>query len=169
MMSMGSRRAKAAGLTLIEVMISAAVLGFGVMALAKVYTHTVRGMGSARHQGEAQQIALQRVEQLMGMGADHLPGCGVVPAGCRQTMSTYAAGKGADAGGVQCTQRVDGPDLPALTDVNAAGRYRIDTLVEAPGGANQQAGGQLVTVSVCWENGDTIQQVQVRRILLPGV
>lgn len=154
-------------MSLVEVMISAGILGFGVLALVKVYTHSVHGMSSARRMGVAQQIASQRAELLMTMGAG-LPRCGG-DVGCRASMSALGNPK-APVGSVQCTQYVDGPVLPGIEDVNPSGRFRIDTHVAAHPGANQLQDGDLVTVSVCWKNdGGQVHQIQATRLVLPGV
>ncbi|MBK6684041.1 MAG: prepilin-type N-terminal cleavage/methylation domain-containing protein [Deltaproteobacteria bacterium] len=156
------------GLTLVESMITAVVLGIGVMGLVSLYGTAGRGVTVSRDQTSALELARQRLERLSTASVDDLPACGGPPS-CRQNLSTFANPKGA-VGTYPCTQFVDGMDGTAPAVGQASGRFRIDTSIDVPSGSAQQAGALVVTVSVCWsEDGRTIRQLALERMLVPEV
>lgn len=59
-----SRRPRAAGFTLVEILIAAAVIGLGLVGAAAGFVHAVGGLESGRQQTTATFLAEQRIEQL---------------------------------------------------------------------------------------------------------
>lgn len=57
-------RRRAAGFTLIEILIAAAVIGLGLVGVAAGFLHAVGGLEAGRQQTTAAFLAEQRIEQL---------------------------------------------------------------------------------------------------------
>lgn len=149
-------------------MVTAIVLGIGVMGLVSLYGSAGRGVTMSRDQTTALELGRQRLERLSTATVDDLPACAGPPA-CRDDLSSFAAKKGA-AGAYPCTQYVDGMDAQAPAGGQATGRFRIDTSVDVPTGGTQQAGALILSVSVCWsEDGRTVRQLLLERMLVPEV
>lgn len=157
-----------AGFSLMEVMVSGLLLGLGVAALVKLYTHSSSGIRESRHRSVATQLALQRLESIAGLGVEQAPGC---PAsnGCMEDIGQLSP-ELAPVGGFDCTMKVrDSGFVEGQEDVDD-GLFRVDVaLVDHPD-LNQMAGSQFLRVSVCWtEDGLRFQQVQLERLLVPEV
>jgi hypothetical protein len=152
---------------MVETLVSAAVLGFGVLGLFRLYEASIGGASISRGRAAATELALDQLERLGTMPAESLPGCaGAV--GCRASVSEARPAL-AEAGGFACTRLVN--DMGALDAPSAdEGRFRVDTVVAAHPGAQQQLGGVVVTISVCWRDDDgALQEVRAQRLLLPEV
>lgn len=155
-------------MTLIEVLVSSMVLGFGVVALAELLTTSLRTDSDGRARDVATQLALQRAEQLGTLPVEQLPACaGLVS--CRADNRAYAPVRAATPD-FACTQIVDDARIPDQVTSLEIGKYRIDTGIEAPGGVTQQGGARILTVSVCWTSrSGFVQQVQIERLVVPEV
>ncbi len=155
-------------MTLVEVLISSMVLGFGVVALAELMTTSLRTDADGRARDVATQLALQRAEQLGTLPVDQLPACGGLGS-CREHNRAYAPARAATPD-FACTQVVDDARIPDNVSSLEIGKYRIDTAVDAPGGVTQQGGARILSVSVCWTSQKgLVQQVQVERLVVPEV
>jgi len=155
------------GFSLTEVLISGVLLGVGVMGVAKMFTHSSTGVRVSRHQSEATQLGLQRLESLAGLGVDAAPNC---PAseGCRGDGGL--APPLPSLGTFDCTQNVVQTGFVDDQQDDAAGLYRVDVASLPHPDANQLAGSRLLRVSVCWsEDGANVQQVQFERLMVPEV
>lgn len=153
-------------MTLIEVLVSSLVLGFGVVALAELFTTSVRTDADGRARDVATQLALLRVEQLATIPVDRLPACGPVGT-CRLDRANYAPARAATPD-LACTQIVDDERIPDDTTSLATGKYRIDTAIFTPTGATQQAEARIALISVCWTDiRGVVQQVQAERLMVP--
>ncbi|MEM7675066.1 MAG: prepilin-type N-terminal cleavage/methylation domain-containing protein [Myxococcota bacterium] len=156
------------GLTLIEVMLTAAVLGVGIVALVATYNRAQVGVRSSRFKMSALRIAQQRLEHLATMPIERLASCAGPIGGCRRDRAAMAPVLG-NVGNYRCTQNVDGMGFhdPMAT---ANGQFRIDTSVQPHPDPRQQAGAVVVTVSVCWtDQPGLVEQVQVQRMVVPEV
>ena len=56
-------RSRAAGFTLVEILIAAAVIGLGLVGVAAGFLHAVGGLEAGRQQTTAAFLAEQRIEQ----------------------------------------------------------------------------------------------------------
>jgi len=162
-------RKRRAGFSLVEVMVSGLLLGLGVAALVRLYTHSAEGIRVSRHRTVATQLAQQRLESLAGLGVDQAPGC---PAsdGCLQDITGLAAEQ-PPVGGFDCTMRVlESGFSEGQQDLDDEGLFRIDVAFLDHPDLNQLAGSRVLRVSVCWtENGRTFEQVQLERLMVPEV
>jgi prepilin-type N-terminal cleavage/methylation domain-containing protein len=158
-------RLRPRGFSLVEALVSSAVLGVGMLGVLNVLSFSQSGAAGSGARSAAKELASQRLEALTTMVADRLPACeGTV--GCRADETTLRPPL-SPAAGFRCTQEV-----PGMTFVDpgaaATGRFRIDTVVAAHPGAQQQAGARLVTVSVCWtDEGGHLREVRARRLMVP--
>ena len=156
------------GLTLVEVMLTSAVLAIGMVALAHTYSRAQTGMRASRLKTAALRIAEQRLERLSTLPVDRISACVGPVTGCRSNRSTLAPVLG-NVGTYLCTQNVDEmgfADPTALT----TGRFRVDTAVQTHPDPRQQAGAMIVTVSVCWTpTPGVVDQVQLQRMIVPEV
>lgn len=156
------------GLTLIEAMISAALLGIGIAALVRLHSTSVSGVASGRAVTHATAIAQQRSEMLSAQVAEGtLPACpGDGFDGCRQSDRVLSPPK-------TCTEWLDGSEVPATDGViatNADERgFRVDVVLAPHPSINQYPNATLAITSVCWigTKGD-VHEVQARRVLVPG-
>jgi Tfp pilus assembly protein PilV len=81
--------ARRAGMTLVEVMIAAVLLSFGLLAMLALQLHAMRGGQVGRHYTQAAQIARDRMELLQRLPwthADVLPTGGWVADGAAAAM-----------------------------------------------------------------------------------
>ena len=62
----GSKRARMRGLTIIEVPIALAMLGFGLLAMAPLFTGAVRTNASSNQLTNANTLAREKMEELIG-------------------------------------------------------------------------------------------------------
>jgi prepilin-type N-terminal cleavage/methylation domain-containing protein len=88
-------RGRNGGFTLIEAMIAMAILGLGLLALAAMQLHAMKGGASGRNASEAAAIAQTRMERLQGQTwTDVAPTGGwtvaQVETGSGQTNLTYS-------------------------------------------------------------------------------
>lgn len=63
----------AAGFTLVETLIAAAVIGLGLVGVAAGFLHAVGGLESGRQQTTATFLAVQRIEQLKAGALNNFP------------------------------------------------------------------------------------------------
>lgn len=156
------------GLTLVEVMATAAVLGIGMMALTKTYTHAREGSRGSRLRTAAVRIAEQRLERLSTLPVERIAGCVGPTTGCRVNRDALAPVLG-NVESYRCTQAVDEMGFidPAAS---TTGQFRVDTVVENHPDPRQQAGARVVYVSVCWTSlAGQVEQVQLQRMVVPEV
>jgi prepilin-type N-terminal cleavage/methylation domain-containing protein len=138
------------GFTLIEVMISSALLGLGVLAGVRLFTSSVSGTSYVQDRSVATTLAVQRLERLGTQGVSALPACPGAPRGCREDRTTFTTPPA-------CTSEIDF-------------KYRLDTVITSHPDASRQNGARLVTVSVCWRDEQaTIHQAQLDRLFVPDV
>lgn len=154
--------ARRRGFSLLEVMISAAVLGVGVLAGVRLFTTGVEGNAWTRSRSTATTMAIQRLEQLGTRGVDLLPAGCTGPVGCK-------AGQQELAPPVPCTQQVDEMNVDvSVSEPN--GKYRVDTVVEPHPDGGRQLGARVVTVSVCWQDPDgSVHEAQLDRLFVPNI
>jgi type II secretory pathway pseudopilin PulG len=62
----GSKRVRSRGLTIIEVPIALAMLGFGLLAMAPIFTGAVRTNASSNQLTNANTLAREKMEELIG-------------------------------------------------------------------------------------------------------
>lgn len=156
------------GFSLVEVMLTAAVLGLGAIALAHTHNQAHRGVVASRLQTAALRIAEQRIEHLATIPIDRLAGCAGPVTGCRTDRSTLAPVLG-NVGAFRCTQLVDEMDFHD-PNVTTQGRFRVDTVVAAHPDPRQQVGALVISVSVCWtDQTGHVQQVMLQRMAIPEV
>jgi hypothetical protein len=155
------------GFSLVETLVSVALLGVGIVALLRLHDASISGTTISRARAAATGIALDRIERLGTAPAVTLPEC-EGPVGCRASTSEPRSALQA-AGDFACTRYVD--DMGQLDGpAPASGRFRVDTVVAAHPGAGQQHGGMMVTVSVCWrDEAGALQEVRAQRLMLPEV
>lgn len=170
-LSKGPRRGRR-GFSLIEIMISAAVLGIGLAGVVQLHFTSVRGLASGRSITLASEIATQRAEFLAGREIDvlALPNCprgtGNTP-DCRLSVQAFAPTK-------SCTTWLAGSEVPLPTGADMPSElnmgYRRDVVVEAHPDTLNHNGSFLAIVSVCWRDAKgKIQQIQSQRLLVPGI
>lgn len=150
-------------------MVSAALVGVGVISLANMMFFAEEGLAVSRHQASALELARTRVEWLATQPTDQVPQC-VVVAGCRVDAETYAAVK-PPAGGYACSEMLESMSSQAPgTSPLTTGAYRVDTVVQPHPDPDQQAGAFLLSVDVCWTDQDgRVHEVQAQRLLVPEV
>ena len=154
------------GMTLVEVMLTSAVLAIGMVALVHTFSQAQNGSRSSRLRTAALRIAEQRIERLSTEPVARLARCVGPVTGCRTNRSTLAAPLG-NVGSYRCTQSVDGMDFHDPTAASQ-GRFRVDTAVQAHPDPRQQVGALVIAVSVCWTASDgLVEQVQVQRMVVP--
>jgi hypothetical protein len=163
-----------AGFKIIEAMISLVMLSIASLGIVHLHTAVVRGLAASASESLAMDIATQRAESLASKGVGSAPVCaGAV--GCAIGAGQVAFQEpelSPDPNAFPCTQWVESPDVsymnaPQPPDPGA--HYRVDTVVANHPDANEP-GALLVTVSVCWQDmSGKVQQVQARRVLVPGV
>lgn len=66
-------RRRAAGFTLVEILIAAAVIGLGLVGVAAGFLHAVGGLEAGRQQTTAAFLAEQRIEQLKAGALNNFP------------------------------------------------------------------------------------------------
>jgi hypothetical protein len=154
------------GFSLVETLISTLLLGVGVIGLVDLYTSSSRGMGSSRHRETATQIAVARMERLTTMPLDELPSCsGVV--GCRADSYTMMPELIPSAEAFECTQYVSDMGQHDPRTRGGDGGYRLDTIVAPHPSSGQNGDARVVSVSVCWTDGDgDVQQVFLQSLAL---
>lgn len=162
-------RRGARGVTLIETLVSVAILGVGVLSLTRMTVFSEHGLAESRTRVDAQKLAEQRAERLVALATTDLPTCPTAE-GCRQSRTAYSPAKAPDAT-YPCTEMVDGMSVADPTVAGPAeAKFRVDTTVVAHPDPGQLAGAQVITVSACWTDLDgTVQEVQVQRMLVPEI
>jgi prepilin-type N-terminal cleavage/methylation domain-containing protein len=160
------------GFSLIEVMISAGVLGIGLAGVIQLHVSSVRGLASGRSISLAGEIASQRVEFIGGRDIDvaSLPTCprgasGVVD--CRANKGNFTATK-------TCSTWLAESDVPTPAGLEIPSEpnvgYRRDLVIEAHPDTLNHNGSFLAIVSVCWrDSSGNVQQIQSQRLLIPGI
>lgn len=153
-------------MTLVETMVSSALLGLGVLSLANMFFTSERGVAESTDRAAAHELAQQYAERLGAVSYDQLPAC-VVAGGCRLDEATYAPIKPV-SGGYACSALVDGMTLQDPDPERQTGKYRIDTTRAAHPDPTQQQGAFLYTFSVCWTDGaGRVQEISVERMTFP--
>jgi hypothetical protein len=149
-------------------MVSAAILGIGVVTLSQLYTSAARGVAERDSISEAVDIATQRAEEIATMDPEAVPACSG-RTGCRAAPTSFTPELVA-VGAYSCTRWVDAPSVDANPAGQARGtRYRVDMVVGAHPDPGRQAQAQLATVSVCWmDAGGAVHEVRLQRLLVPG-
>ena len=156
------------GLTLVEVLVTSAVLGVGMVALAHTYNRAQSGVRQSRLGTAAIRIAEQRLERLATLPVARLAGCAGPATGCRSNRTTFAPVLG-NVGTYRCTQNVDGMGFHDPTALST-GLFRVDTSVSAHPDPRQQTGALVITVSVCWSPApQQVEQIQLQRMVVPEV
>lgn len=89
-------RRREAGLTLVEILVAAAVLGLALLALAPLFTNAVRTNASAYQMTNANSLAREKLEELSGYPRSDARF--TVPAGSNAAGPTGAAITGATVG-----------------------------------------------------------------------
>lgn len=141
-----------------------AVLGITAAGLMSLHVGAVRGIAESGSISLAMDLANQRVEELSTEGDVALAarGCPAALVGCGLDRPNPEAAMAACSGRAGAGTVPDAANVPS----NTGNKYRFDTQVTPLAGA--QAGGQLVTVSVCWrEVSGVVRRVQSRRIVAP--
>lgn len=158
------------GFSFVEVLVSCALLGIGLLGLVDLHMSSLRGLGRGRFATGAKEVATQRGEHLATQAADlaTMPSCpaGGGPVGCFQDRNNLAPAK-------TCTQWLGDPDVPTPSGASIAGagprQFRMDTVIGPHPDATNHAAALLVTVSVCWtDESGIVEQVQARRMIVPG-
>lgn len=163
------------GFKLLEVLIAMAVLSISAAGLVKLHSTVVRNIARSEDISVAMDIASTRGDQLALLGTDGVPACGpgagCVAAGLGGFLPQLAGSALPDGTPYSCTKFVDAADvhLANNTEQPAGTRYRVDASID-PHPDAVQPGAQIVTVSVCWMDlAQVVRQVQVKRVLVPGV
>ena len=156
-------------MTLIETMVSAAIVGVGVISLANMVFFAEDGIAVSRQRTSALEMARARGEWVATLPTASVPQCLVVE-GCRVDAQTYAPAKPA-AGAYACSELLDSmSNLEPGTSAATTGRYRVDTVVAPHPDPEQQAGAQLLSVTVCWTDAEgQVQEVEAQRLLVPEI
>jgi hypothetical protein len=158
--AMNTRRARA-GFSFVEVMISCAVLGFGLLGLVTLYTSSARGAVRGRMTSTALNLIVQRSAELSARDAVQLV-----------TQCPLSGGR------IDCRidQQTESPSKPCTVRVNEQGAttgatrpYRIDTVVQMHPSRARHPDVRLATISVCWrDESGLIQQMQNQVVLAPS-
>lgn len=162
-----ARLGGSSGFTLVEVLISAVVLGIGLVGLVNLHTASIRGLVKDEMASVASDVAKQRLEEIATMRPAEIPAC-AGDVGCRTEDRTAYTPDLAPAAGFDCTRRVEGADVPRISGAPEAAKFRIDMVVDAHPDPIRQPEGRLVTVSVCWEDYAGIQEFRMRRLVVGG-
>lgn len=159
------------GFSLVEAMISAAVLGIGLMGVVELHRSSVRGLSIGRSVTVASQIAGQRAELIAGREADalNLPNCPVAAdslVGCKASRDAFATSK-------TCTAWMLESDVPtpAGVDVTSAPNqgFRRDIVISPHPDTINHAGSFVATISVCWrDQKNFVQELRQQKLLVPG-
>jgi hypothetical protein len=148
-------------------MVSAVILGIGLVGLVNLHTSSLRGLMKDEMLSVASDVATQRLEEMATMRPGDIPPCaGAV--GCRTADRTDYLPDLSAAGGFECTQRIEGAGVPRVSGAAEAPRYRVDMVVEPHPDPIRQPDGRLLTVSVCWQDYGGIQELQMRRFIVGG-
>jgi type II secretory pathway pseudopilin PulG len=160
-------RRKQAGMSMIETMIAAGILGIGATAMVGLWTASSSGAAHVEGRTTAHMLAEQRLERLSGQ-ATALPGCaGAV--GCRQSRRAYQPAL-SPAGPFQCTQFATEEQIVDPTTATAPRKFRIDTVVQPHTDPVRYRDASIVTVSVCWTDvANQVQEVRLERMVVPEV
>lgn len=162
-------RASARGFTLVEVLISAVLLGIGVMALAELHASSIRGVKEGASITAATQIATQVMETLSAQAADDmvLPVCPNNGArGCRANDRDLEPPKACTSW--LATAEVPDPNGDSQTGATGEG-YRVDTVIEVHPSVADFPNAVLITTSVCWmDRTGGVHELQTQRVLSPG-
>ena len=166
------------GFKLIEVLVAMAVLMIASVGVLRLHGTIIKGIAASEDFSVALDVAGQRLEDLVMVGAENLPICPppVGQPGCRANTTSFLPELGVAGDGYPCTRYVDSPELlmanGAFVPQGTAqdSRYRVDTAVETHPDTALFPDGRLVTVSVCWvDPASQVRQVQARRYVIPGV
>ena len=170
------------GFKLLEVLVAMAVLMIASLGLLQLHGTIIRGIATSEDFSVALDVANQRLEELVIVGANELPVCaaGVNGAGCQFGVgsSQFQPPIATDASGYLCTRFIDstevimanGSPIPATSNFDPANpvRFRVDTVVQDHPDPALFPEGRLVTVSVCWiDPANQVRQVQSRRYVVP--
>src|SRR5262245_16850054 len=159
------------GFSLIEAMVSAAVLGIGLLGVVELHRSSVRGLAIGRSITVASQIASQRAELIAGREADalNLPSCPVAAdnnVGCKATRDAFAADK-------TCTAWLLESDVPTPAGADVANApnqgFRRDIVITPHPDTINHAGSFVATISVCWrDQKNFVQELRQQKLLVPG-
>lgn len=154
-----------------------AVLSIAAAGILQLHTAVVTGLRSSETISVAMDIARARSEEYAGRGsagiAGGATGCSYsVPAlhqrlGCANSNFTAFQAPTVAATGIEgCTDQVNGADVgetTVTTDIDAGARYRVDT-VTLDNPTTTDPDDLIVLVSVCWQDGSRVREVQIRRV-----
>ena len=184
---MGGGSPRRAGFSLIEAMVSAAVLGIGLLGLVHIHKSSIRGTVRSTRLRHASEIARQAAEQIAAIPYQRLaaaptapencgPGLGaplpVGPNGCRGAdgVSTVPA----PVKPLGCTYNTDSgavlqatdPNGNALRDGLPTDPFRVDVAIsQHPNPALYPSSG-LVTVWVCFtDEAGYIHEITTSRVV----
>lgn len=182
------KRARRRGFSLLEALVSAAVLGFALLGLVQMHTSSIRGTAKAEDIGRAAEIARQIADRLAAQPLDamtaDLPNCGspAAPLGARPLSgcrATEQPGPTMLPLRVPCSRLIpedaiadvangviDIPNVDPSEDA-AAGAYRVDTLLsQHPNGG---PGVIQLHVWVCWRDpSGNVSEVHTSRTRVEG-
>jgi type II secretory pathway pseudopilin PulG len=167
-------RKNARGLTLIEVLVSAALLGFAVLALARIHTYAIEGLDKSDSVTTAMQLASQRLELLSGESITAAlpscpplnPGIAGIEEGCLLDPRNLSNPK-------TCTEWRMGSEVPDTTgsylQSGTGNGYRVDIVIADHPNQAFYPEAQVAVVSVCWTGaGGDVHEIQARRVFIPG-
>ncbi|MCK6545024.1 prepilin-type N-terminal cleavage/methylation domain-containing protein [Myxococcota bacterium] len=159
------------GFTLVEVMVSAGILGIGLIGLVNLYGTSTFGAARAQRLAVATEIARQEAAVLLSEGPDptgptDCPIAGTT-IGCRGTGRQLAATK-------PCTVWLRDADVPtesgAILRDTTQTSFRRDLVITAHPDTANHPGAQIATISVCYtDESGALQELQAVHLLVPGV
>lgn len=184
------RRSEQAGFSLIEAMISAAILGLALMGLVQLHKTSIQGTVKATAMGRASEVARQLAETASSVDFADLPPClpgagpagavlGPAPQGCRGSIAPSTVWAGQKANG--CTYYVESAAIPSVDPgynpdgaVNPTLKYRVDIAVsQHPDNGvppSNYPDTAVVTVWVCWEDErGIVQELSTTRLVTSGL
>lgn len=152
-------------------MVSAGILGIGLIGLVNLYGASTSGALRARRLSVATEIARQESAMLLAEGADPTG-----PTTCPAAGSTIGC-RGADrrlATAKPCTVWLRDADVPTESGVilrdETASSFRRDLVVTAHPDTANHPDAQVATISVCYtDESGTLQELQAVHLLVPGV
>ncbi len=175
-----------AGFSILEAMVSAVVLGIGMVGLVKMHTSAIGGMQRGRDVNIAEDIATQAAEEMVALGGATLASAAGVGAcntnvavtGCRVgniNSMVFAANRTSP-----CTKWVgeqgNTPDYqgnqPTVITTEAAAqsagrRYRVDRVISRHPSVTANANTRVVDVFVCWrDEKGVVKEIQTTRVAL---
>jgi prepilin-type N-terminal cleavage/methylation domain-containing protein len=143
------RRRRRRGFTLIEVMISAALLGFGVLAGVRLFGSSTKGTAYVRDRAIATTLVVEQMERMGTQGMERLPSCPGL-AGCRASTTLLAPP-------VACSALIEN-------------KFRVDTVINEHPDKDRQRNARIATVSSCWTDvHGVVHEAQLERLFVPEI